>query len=97
MQRPTVQEQQSLDPSMWYSSWRRSHVPIGPPSTFKNNLELSTARAVTVTDFIVEKGMNPAHLSAAGYSAYQPVASNATEAGRQENRRIEIVLEGPGA
>jgi len=68
------------------------NVPIGPPSTFKNNLELSTARAVTVTDTLVEKGMNPAHLSAAGYSAYQPVASNATEAGRQENRRIEIAL-----
>lgn len=68
------------------------NVPIGPPSTFKNNLELSTARAVTVTDYLVEKGMNPAHLSAAGYSAYQPVASNGTEAGRQENRRIEIIL-----
>jgi len=68
------------------------NVPIGPPSTFKNNLELSTARAVTVTDTLVEKGMNPAHLSAAGYSAYQPVANNATEAGRQENRRIEIAL-----
>ena len=68
------------------------NVPIGPPSTFKNNLELSTARAVTVTDTLVEKGMNPAHLSAAGYSAYQPVATNATEAGRQENRRIEIAL-----
>lgn len=68
------------------------NVPIGPPSTFKNNLELSTARAVTVTDYLVEKGMNAARLSAAGYSAYQPVATNATEAGRQENRRIEIAL-----
>lgn len=68
------------------------NVPIGPPSTFKNNLELSTARSVTVTDYLVEKGMNPARLSAAGYSAYQPVASNASEAGRQENRRIEIIL-----
>jgi chemotaxis protein MotB len=68
------------------------NVPIAPPSTFKNNLELSTARAVTVTDFLVDKGMNPARLSAAGYSAYQPVATNATDAGRQENRRIEIIL-----
>jgi chemotaxis protein MotB len=68
------------------------NVPIAPPSTFKNNLALSTARAVTVTDFLVEKGMNPAHLSAAGYSAYQPVATNATEAGRQDNRRIELIL-----
>jgi chemotaxis protein MotB len=68
------------------------NVPIGTPSPFKNNLELSTARAVTVTDTLVEKGMNPARLSAAGYSAYQPVASNANDAGRQENRRIEIIL-----
>jgi len=68
------------------------NVPVVPPSTFRNNLELSTARAVTVTDTLVEKGMNPARLSAAGYSAYQPVATNATEAGRQENRRIEIAL-----
>jgi chemotaxis protein MotB len=68
------------------------NVPIGPPSTFKNNLELSTARAVIVADSLIEKGMNPARLSAAGYSAYQPVASNGTEAGRQDNRRIEIAL-----
>lgn len=68
------------------------NVPVGTPSPFKNNLELSTARAVTVTDYLVEKGMNPARLSAAGYSAYQPVASNVSDAGRQENRRIEIAL-----
>jgi chemotaxis protein MotB len=68
------------------------NVPISTPSTFKNNLDLSTARAVTVTDYLIEKGMNAARLSAAGYSAYQPVANNGTELGRQENRRIEIVL-----
>ena len=68
------------------------NVPVGAPSTFKNNLDLSTARAVTVADYLIEKGINPARLSAAGYSAYQPVASNASEAGRQENRRIEIAL-----
>jgi chemotaxis protein MotB len=68
------------------------NIPIGPPSTFKNNLDLSTARAVTVADYLIEKGMNPARLSAAGYSAYQPVASNGNDAGRQENRRIEIAL-----
>ena len=68
------------------------NVPVGPPSPFKNNLELSTARALTVATFLVGGGMNPARLSAAGYSEFQPVASNAHEAGRQENRRIEIVL-----
>ncbi len=68
------------------------NVPVGQPSPFKNNLELSTARAVTVANYLIDKGMNAARLSAAGYSSYQPVASNAHEAGRQENRRIEIAL-----
>ncbi|MEO8797399.1 MAG: flagellar motor protein MotB [Polyangiaceae bacterium] len=69
------------------------NVPVGPPSVFKNNLELSTARALNVASFLIESGFNPAKLSAAGYSEFQPVASNAHEAGRQENRRIEIVLQ----
>ncbi|MEO8873983.1 MAG: OmpA family protein [Polyangiaceae bacterium] len=68
------------------------NVPVGPPSPFKNNLELSTARALTVASYLLGVGMNPAKLSAAAYSEYQPIASNAHEAGRQENRRIEIVL-----
>ena len=69
------------------------NVPVGPPSSkFGNNLELSTARALTVAQFLIEQGINPAKLSAAGYSEYQPIASNAHEAGRAENRRIEIVL-----
>lgn len=69
------------------------NVPVGPPaSKFGNNLELSTARALTVASFLLEHGINPAKLSAAGYSEYQPIASNAHEAGRAENRRIEIVL-----
>lgn len=68
------------------------NVPVAPPTPFKNNLELSAARAVMVTNFLIDKGMNAARLSAAGYSSYQPVASNASDAGRQENRRIEIAL-----
>jgi chemotaxis protein MotB len=68
------------------------NVPVGPPSVFKNNLQLSTARAETVTEQLIAAGMNPAHLSAAGYSEYEPARENSTEAGRRENRRIEIVL-----
>ena len=67
------------------------NVPLGP-STFKNNLELSAARAVTVTGQLISAGMNPSKLSAAGYSQYEPTRDNSSEAGRQENRRIEIVL-----
>jgi chemotaxis protein MotB len=59
---------------------------------FKSNWELSTARAVTVTEALIGGGMNPANLVAAGYGPYDPVANNTSEAGRKENRRIEIVL-----
>jgi chemotaxis protein MotB len=67
------------------------NVPIGP-SNFKSNWELSTARAVTVTEFLASSGVNPARLTAAGYSEYDPIRPNASDAGRGENRRIEIVL-----
>jgi chemotaxis protein MotB len=64
----------------------------GGPAPFKNNLELSTARALTVAQQLTASGMSPTRLIAAGYSEYEPVRENSTEAGRQENRRIEIVL-----
>lgn len=59
---------------------------------YRNNWELSTARAVSVTEFLVASGVRPNRLVAAGYGEYEPVASNRTDAGRRENRRIEIVL-----
>ncbi len=68
------------------------NIPIGPPSPFKNNLELSTTRALTVTQHLIKAGMSPARLVAAGYGEYEPVKPNNNEANRQENRRIEIVL-----
>jgi chemotaxis protein MotB len=68
------------------------NVPVVQPSPFKSNLELSTARALTVAGHLVASGMNAAHLVAAGYAEFEPVRDNSTEAGRQENRRIEIVL-----
>jgi chemotaxis protein MotB len=67
------------------------NVPIGP-SNYKSNWELSTARAVTVTEFLASMGVSPARLAAAGYSEYDPIKPNGSEAGRAENRRIEIVL-----
>jgi chemotaxis protein MotB len=68
------------------------NVGVAPTSPFKTNLELSAARAVTVAQALEKGGMNGARLAAAGYSEFQPVASNRSETGRQENRRIEIVL-----
>lgn len=67
------------------------NVPINT-RRFPSNWELSTQRAVNVTKFLIEEGMKAERVSAAGYAATQPVASNKTEKGRRKNRRIEIVL-----
>jgi chemotaxis protein MotB len=67
-------------------------IAIGPPSAFKNNLELSSIRAVNVSRQLIREGISASRLVAAGYSEYEPIKSNASEAGRQENRRIEIEL-----
>lgn len=61
-------------------------------SKFKDNWELSVARALTVTRFLIESGMDPKRLAPAGFAEHDPVGDNATEEGRQQNRRIEIIL-----
>lgn len=61
-------------------------------SKFADNLELSTARGVTVTRFLIKAGMNPASLIASGAGDSDPVADNATPDGQKANRRIEIVV-----
>jgi chemotaxis protein MotB len=60
---------------------------------FPTNWELSAARATNVVRFLQdEAGVAPTGLSAAARSEYQPRASNDTEEGRRQNRRIEILL-----
>ncbi len=59
---------------------------------FKNNWYLSTARAVSVVEFMVKAGFDPKNLVAAGNGEFDPVAPNDTEQNRQLNRRIEIIL-----
>ncbi|MFW6273573.1 MAG: flagellar motor protein MotB [Halanaerobium sp.] len=60
---------------------------------FPSNWELSSARAVNVIKYMIEEqNFEPARLSAAGYSEYRPVADNSSSTGRNENRRVEIVV-----
>jgi chemotaxis protein MotB len=60
---------------------------------FSTNWELSVARATTVVRFLQDTcAIAPERLVAAGRGPYQPVATNRTPAGRQKNRRIEIML-----
>lgn len=67
------------------------NVPIRS-ARFASNWELSTARAVTVVQFLQEKGVSPQNLAAAGYGEYDPIASNDDRETRALNRRIEIIL-----
>ena len=57
------------------------------------NLVLSQRRAEAVADALVSAGVSRAQLEATGLGPDFPVASNATAAGRQQNRRVEIVIE----
>lgn len=56
------------------------------------NLDLSERRADAVRDFLLQNGVNPAQLTARGYGKASPVASNDTAAGRQQNRRVELII-----
>ncbi len=67
------------------------NVPIHS-SVFPSNWELSTARASTVVQFLIERGVSPRRLTATGYADQRPLDSDATAAGRARNRRVEIVL-----
>lgn len=56
------------------------------------NVNLSQLRAQSVANYLVAQGVEPGRLSSRGMGPDQPVASNATEAGRSQNRRVEIKL-----
>lgn len=59
---------------------------------YKDNWELSVARALTVTRYLVEGGMKSENLIAAGAGENDPIADNSSSASRARNRRIEIAL-----
>jgi chemotaxis protein MotB len=59
---------------------------------FPNNWFLSTARANSVVQHMIKEGFPAKNLAAAGYAEFDPVAGNDAEPGREQNRRIEIIL-----
>ncbi|MEH6657963.1 OmpA family protein [Leeuwenhoekiella marinoflava] len=56
------------------------------------NLKLSDERAASVKDYLIKQGLPATRLSSEGFGESKPVATNATAAGRQQNRRVEISL-----
>ncbi|HVH88514.1 MAG TPA: OmpA family protein, partial [Terriglobales bacterium] len=58
------------------------------------NQRLSEQRAMTVRDYLTAQGININNVTAQGFGQNDPVASNATAAGRQQNRRVQMVVSG---
>jgi outer membrane protein OmpA-like peptidoglycan-associated protein len=58
------------------------------------NMKLSENRANAVRDYLVQQGINDSSIAARGFGKSQPVATNDTAAGRQQNRRVELVVSG---
>lgn len=60
--------------------------------TFPSNWELSAARAASVVHLLMRKGIDPVRMSATGYAEFKPIADNSSKEGRQQNRRVMIVI-----
>ena len=59
---------------------------------FKNNLELSAARALYILKLFKQCGYDESLLSAKGYGEYRPLVPNTTPQNREKNRRVEFVI-----
>jgi chemotaxis protein MotB len=66
--------------------------PTGTGGQFKSNWDLSAARAISVVQYLVSKGVPPQRLVAAGFGEFQPIDTGTTEEAYRRNRRIEFKL-----
>ena len=65
---------------------------LSATSPFKSNWELSAARAISVVQYLIGKGVSPQRLVAAGFGEFQPIDPGTTEEAFSRNRRIELKL-----
>jgi chemotaxis protein MotB len=69
------------------------HTDVRPiTGQFKSNWDLSAARAISVVQYLIAKGVKPSRLVAAGFGEFQPIDTGATEDAYGRNRRIELKL-----
>ena len=66
--------------------------PVSAASQFKSNWELSAARAISVVQYLIGKGVSPQRLVAAGFGEFQPIDPGTSEEAFAHNRRIELKL-----
>jgi chemotaxis protein MotB len=70
------------------------HTDVRPiaSSQFPSNWALSAARAISVVQYLISRGISPQHLVAAGFGEFQPLDTDKTEEAYRKNRRIELKL-----
>ncbi|HEY4821680.1 MAG TPA: OmpA family protein, partial [Xanthobacteraceae bacterium] len=70
------------------------HTDVRPIAStqFPSNWALSSARAISVVQYLIQKGISPQHLVAAGFGEFQPLDADKTEDAFRRNRRIELKL-----
>jgi chemotaxis protein MotB len=66
--------------------------PVAATSPFKTNWDLSAARAISVVQYLISKGVPPARLAAAGFGEFQPIDPGTSDQALAHNRRIELKL-----
>jgi chemotaxis protein MotB len=66
--------------------------PVSATSPFKSNWELSAARAISVVQYLISKGVPPQRLVAAGFGEFQPIDPGTSDDAFSHNRRIELKL-----
>lgn len=90
---PVVAGLLSSVPERVVVSGHTDNVPISS-AEFPSNWELSATRAMNFMKALLaaNASLNPARFSAIGYSEYRPIADNNTEAGRSQNRRVEVFI-----
>jgi chemotaxis protein MotB len=67
------------------------NLPINTPA-FPSNWELSAARAASVVHLLMRSGVAPERLAVIGLGEYRPVAENSEAAGRNRNRRVQLII-----
>ncbi len=68
------------------------NLPVRPTARIRDNWELSSIRAISVVQYLIDQGVDPQRLVAAGFGEFQPIEDAETQEARDKNRRIELKL-----
>ena len=71
------------------------NIPVAFSERFRSNWDLSSARSAAVANFLLDNSqLQPGRVTITGLADSEPIADNGTAAGRAQNRRIEVIVDG---